>query len=277
MAETGNSPTRIGFIGFGEVGQRFSADFLRAGDVTIAAFDIVFDDPALASGRVAKAEALGVSPSANAAAACRDAALVISAVTADAAETVAEQARHYLAAGQIFLDVNSASPSTKSRTARHVETSGAYYIEGAVMGPVLIPGIRVPILAGGPAAGRAAALLNGLGMNVTPVAAEHGKASTIKLCRSIVIKGLEVLMVDCARAARQADVEREVFASLAETFPSIDWPALADNMAERVATHGVRRAAEMQEAAAMLAEMGFAPDLARAVAEAQTRGARNKD
>src|SRR5687767_4522320 len=126
MAETGNSGTRIAFIGFGEVGQRFSADFLRAGAVTIAAYDIVFDDPSLAGEPIAKAEALGVSPAPNAAAACRDAALVISAVTADAAETVAEQARHYLSAGQIFLDVNSASPSTKRRAARHVEASGAY-------------------------------------------------------------------------------------------------------------------------------------------------------
>lgn len=276
MAGTQNSATRIAFIGFGEVGQRFSTDFLRAGAVAVSAYDLVFDDPSLAGERIAKAQAMGVSPSPDAAAACRNAALVISAVTADAAESVAEQARHYLSAGQIFLDVNSASPSTKKQAARHVEATGAYYIEGAVMAPVLHPGIRVPILAGGPAAGRAAALLNGLGMNVTPVAAEYGKASAIKLCRSMVIKGLEALMVDCARAARRADVEREVFASLAETFPSIGWPALADAMAERVATHGVRRAAEMREAAAMLAEMGLTPDLARAVAEAQARGARNK-
>lgn len=276
MAGTENNATRIAFIGFGEVGQRFSADFLRAGAARITAYDLVFDDPALSNGRIAKAEALGVSPSPNAAAACRDVPLVISAVTADAAETVAEEARHYLSPGQIFFDVNSASPATKKRAARHVEASGAYYIEGAVMGPVLRPGIRVLILAGGPAAGRAAALLNGFGMNVVAVAAEHGKASAIKLCRSIIVKGLEALMVDCARAARQADVGSEVFASLAETFPSIDWAALADNMAERVATHGVRRSAEMREAAAMLAEMGLAPDLARAVAEAQARGARNK-
>jgi 3-hydroxyisobutyrate dehydrogenase-like beta-hydroxyacid dehydrogenase len=274
LAVTENSAIRIAFIGFGEVGQRFSADFMRGENVAITAYDLVFEDPSLAAARIAKAQALRISPAASAASACRDARFVISAVTADAVETVAAEARHYLAAGQFFFDVNSASPSTKQRAARHVEASGAHYIEGAVMGPVLAPGIRVPILAGGPAADEAVILLNSLGMNVRAVAPEHGKASAIKLCRSIVIKGLEALMVDCARAARQADVAPEVFASLAETFPSIDWPALADNMAERVAKHGVRRSAEMQEAAEMLADMGLAPDLARAVAEAQARGAR---
>jgi 3-hydroxyisobutyrate dehydrogenase-like beta-hydroxyacid dehydrogenase len=274
LAVTENSAIRIAFIGFGEVGQRFSADFMRGENVAITAYDLVFEDPSLAAARIAKAQALGVSPVESAASSCRDARFVISAVTADAAETVAAEARHYLAAGQFFFDVNSASPSTKQRAARHVEASGAHYIEGAVMGPVLAPGIRVPILAGGPAADEAAIVLNSLGMNVRAVALEHGKASAIKLCRSIVIKGLEALMVDCARAARQADVAPEVFGSLAETFPSIDWPALADNMAERVAKHGLRRSAEMQEAAEMLADMGLAPDLARAVAEAQARGAR---
>jgi 3-hydroxyisobutyrate dehydrogenase-like beta-hydroxyacid dehydrogenase len=266
--------TSIAFIGFGEVGQRFASDLRGGACARIAAYDIVFDDPQLAPKRLAIASALGVDPAADAAAACRGAALVISAVTADAAETVAEQARHYLQPGQIFFDINSAAPSTKQRAARHVEASGAHYVEGAVMGPVRAPGLRVAILAGGPVAERASVLLNGLGFNVTPVAAEHGKASAIKLCRSIVIKGLEALMVDCAAASAKAGVAGEVYASLAETFPSIDWAALAENMAERVATHGLRRSAEMREAAEMLSQMGLAPALAQAVADAQNRGAR---
>ncbi len=265
---------RIAFIGFGEVGQRFATDLRATDRAALSAYDIVFDDPALATERLAKADALSVLPAANGAAACRNARVVISAVTADAAESVAEAARHYLTPEQIFFDVNSAAPSTKQRAARHVEASGARYVEAAVMGPVRVPGIAVPILAGGPAAEEASVLLNGLGFKLTPVATEYGKASAIKLCRSIVIKGLEALMVDCAAAAGRGGVEREVYASLAETFPSIDWGKLAMDMAERVATHGKRRSAEMQEAADMLGEMGVNASLARAVAEAQARGAR---
>ena len=263
----------IAFIGFGEVGQCFSAGLLQSGAVTIAAYDLIFADPLLGRERMAMAEAIGVAPASSLADACRQAGIVVSAVTADAVETVAIEAGGTLSPGQIFFDVNSAAPATKQRAAGHVISAGARYVEGAIMAAVAGPGIGVPILAGGPIATDLARLLNNLGMNVTPVGSEYGMASTIKLCRSTIIKGLEALMLDCAGAARQAGVEREVFSSLAETFPSIDWARLADSMAERVARHGLRRAAEMREAADMLAEMGFDPRLAHAVADAQARGA----
>jgi 3-hydroxyisobutyrate dehydrogenase-like beta-hydroxyacid dehydrogenase len=265
----------IAFIGFGEVGQTFAKGLLAHDDVHIAAHDILVGQRA---GRrlEARAAELGVTLHASAPAAARDAHIVVSAVTASQAEPVAEAARTYLAAGQIFLDVNSAAPSTKQRAARHVEAAGAHYVEGAVMAPVLRPGLKVPILAGGPRAAETAELLNGLGMNLTPVSTEHGIASAMKLCRSIVIKGLEALMVDCAAASEAWGVKDPVFASLAATFPSIDWHALAADMRERVATHGLRRSAEMREAGEMLAALGMSPGLANAVADAQQRGARRK-
>ena len=264
---------RIAFIGLGEVGQCFSAGLLRSGGVAITAYDLIFDDPSLGRERMAIAQAIGVTPSSTAAAACREAGIVVCAVTADAVETAAMEAGQYLSPAQIFFDVNSAAPSTKQRAAAHILAAGARYVEGAIMAPVTGAGIGVPILAGGPVAADLARLLNNLGMNVTPVSAEYGKASTIKLCRSIVIKGLETLVIDCAAAARQTGVEREVFSSLAETFSSIDWASLADSMTARVAKHGRRRASEMREAADMLAELEIDPALARAVAEAQMRGA----
>jgi 3-hydroxyisobutyrate dehydrogenase-like beta-hydroxyacid dehydrogenase len=263
----------IAFIGFGEVGQTFAAGLLCREGIRVTAFDILAAGAAGARIR-ARAADLGVTLAETAAGAAEGAAFVISAVTASEAEAVADAAGHYLRPGQVFLDVNSAAPSTKRRAARQVEAAGADYVEGAVMAPVLKPGLAVPILAGGPRAAETAARLNALGMNLTPVATEHGRASAMKLCRSIMIKGIEALMVDCAAACEGWDVTEPVFASLAETFPAIDWPALAENMRERVATHGVRRAAEMREAGEMLAALGMNPALALAVAEAQARGAR---
>ena len=139
--------------------------------------------------------------------------------------------------------------------------------------PAKGPGLRVPILTGGERAAELSERLNGLGMNLTPVSEEIGRASATKLCRSIVIKGLEALLIDCAAAARRFGVDEDVFASLAATFPSIDFAALADLMAGRVAQHGLRRAAEMREAAEMLADAGFDPALSLAIAAAQERGA----
>jgi 3-hydroxyisobutyrate dehydrogenase-like beta-hydroxyacid dehydrogenase len=267
---------RIAFIGFGEVGQTFARGLMAHEAMHLRAHDILYGR--LEGVRiVAEARALGVSLSVTAAAAAKDASVIISAVTASQAEAVAEAASHYLRPGQIFLDVNSAAPATKQRAAKHVEGVGAYYVEGAVMAPVEKPGLAVPILAGGPHAEATALLLNALGMRLTPVSAEYGRASAMKLCRSIIIKGLEALMLDCAAASEQWDVKTPVFASLAETFPSIDWHGLSEHMRERVATHGVRRAAEMREAGDMLAALGMEPGLAIAIAEAQLRGARQKE
>lgn len=268
--------TAIAFIGFGEVGQTFSRGLLVNEGVAIRAYDLLFGSEG-GSRLETAAQELGVARAASAQEACSGAAFVFSAVTADRAEAVAREAAAWLKPGQVFVDVNSAAPSTKQRAAEAVNASGADYLEAAVMAPVLKPGLKVAILSGGPKAQAASEALNGLGMNLTPVSDIYGRASAMKLCRSIVIKGLEALMVDCAAACEAWDVKDPVFASLDATFPSIDFHALAADMRERVATHGVRRSAEMREAAEMLGVAGLHPDLAQAVADAQLRGARRKE
>ena len=256
----------LALIGYGEVGRTFARALLARGDVEISAYDILFDDPAIGARRLAEARTAGVVPGRDAADAAARARIVISAVTAAEAADVAARAAGYLRHDQIFFDINSVSPATKTRSAQLVEAAGARFVEGAVMAAVSGPGLRVPILAGGPAAAAAAEILNGLGMNIAPVTTEAGRASAMKLCRSIMIKGMEALIIDCATAAKHWNVEREVFDSLHDTFPSIDWPALAVAMAERVRTHGIRRAAEMREAAQMLGDLGWDPSLCAAIA-----------
>lgn len=269
--------TKIAFIGFGEVGQRFAKDFREQPAISMTAFDVLFLATELRETAQARAANLGVAPMQSAEEACESADIIISAVTADQTEIVAQQATAFLKPGQIFFDVNSASPETKRRAARVVNETGADYIEAAAMAPVRTPGIAVPILAGGPRSADVAERLNAMGMCITSVAQDYGRASAIKLCRSIMIKGIETLMVDCSKAVTHFGVAREVYASLGQTFPSIDWATLADAMTERVATHGVRRAAEMREAADMLREAGFNEALASAVAEAQARGAKGRN
>ena len=271
----GTNTTNIAFIGFGEVGQTFARGFLKHEGVRVSAYDILIGTSA-GERLAARASSLGVVWCARPEQAASHADFVISAVTASQAEAVAETARDWLKPGQIFVDVNSAAPSTKQRAAKHVEAAGADYIEAAVMAPVLKPGLQVPILSGGPRAAEVSTRLNALGMNLTPVSDTHGIASAMKLCRSIIIKGLEALMVDCAEASERWGVKDPVFASLHATFPSIDFHTLAADMRERVATHGVRRSAEMAEAGEMLAALGMDPDLALAVSAAHLRGAKPK-
>lgn len=263
----------IALIGYGEVGKIFAREFLARGVRAVSIYDIKLDEPATRDAMWTQAEAAGVCVARNASAAAQDADAVFSCVTASAAHDVAREAAGYLRSGQMFLDINSASPGTKKQAAAAVATSGADYIECAVMAPVPGPGLRVPILAGGARAEHAAQLFNALGMNIRAIATDYGRASAMKLSRSIIIKGLEALLIDCAAAARAWGVDHEVFASLNQSFPSLDFAALADQMAGRVHEHGIRRAAEMREAAQMLSDIGLNGALAEAVADAQERGA----
>lgn len=266
----------IALIGYGEVGHIFGRELSANGRARVTVYDILFDEPRAAERMMGDALQDRLVPVGSAAEAAANAAVVISAVTASVAGQVAREASAYLKPGQVFLDINSASPGTKKSAAAAVAPSGAHYVEGAVMAPVPGPGIKVPILSGGPEARRVSGLLNDLGMNITPVAIEYGRASAMKLCRSIMIKGIEALIVDCGRASRAWDVEDNVYASLDATFPGTDFRKLADMMAGRVAQHGVRRAAEMREAAMMLEDLGIPGALAVAVADAQERGAGKK-
>jgi 3-hydroxyisobutyrate dehydrogenase-like beta-hydroxyacid dehydrogenase len=168
--------------------------------------------------------------------------------------------------GQFFLDINSVSPQTKRTDAAAVERSGADYIEAAVMAPVAPYGLKVPITLGGRKAAALKALLDPAGMRLEAGEDEIGRASALKMCRSVMVKGLEALAVECFSAARLYGVEAGVLASLAETYPGIDWEALAGYEIARTVEHGRRRAAEMREAAETVAETGLEPFMASATA-----------
>jgi 3-hydroxyisobutyrate dehydrogenase-like beta-hydroxyacid dehydrogenase len=214
-----------------------------------------------------RANDLGARPGADHGEACRGADIVVSAVTADQAVAAGLQCAPHLQAGQVYIDLNSVSPATKADVAAGLATSGADFIEWAVMAPVAEPGIRVPILAGGPRAAEIAERLNPLGMDITAVADTIGVASATKLCRSIVIKGMEALMVDLSMVTARNGVLPAVLASLTASYPGMDWAKLVEVMPGRVRRHGVRRAAEMREVARMMAEAGLDGALAEAIAD----------
>jgi 3-hydroxyisobutyrate dehydrogenase-like beta-hydroxyacid dehydrogenase len=263
------SADHIAIIGFGEVGPIFARAFTEAGR-TVCAFDIKLQDASTRGAIVERAEKSGARIADDLASAVRNAPLVFSAVTASQAEAVASAAAGHLTAGQVFSDLNSVSPAVKQRNSVAIQQSGADYVEAAVMAPVPPQGIRVPMLLGGRVAAQTAELLNGLGMRCEAVAQEVGLASAIKLCRSIMIKGMEALCVQSMLAARQFDVDGRVLASLAATFPGVGW----DNGYEayligRVVEHGQRRSEEMREAALMLDGLGMSSGLATAVADVQ--------
>lgn len=257
----------IAIIGYGEVGQLFSMQLSAKPGVRVSVYDILFEDPVLGAELRRRAAESGVHAADSTAEACRRAVIVISAVTAESAVAAAKEAAPSLTASQIYVDLNSVSPATKMRVAEQIGQSGASFVEFAVMAPVGGVGLEVPILSGGEKAREVSDLLNEVGMTINPVSIGIGTASATKLCRSIVIKGMEALMVDFTLASQRAGVMPAVLASLGASYPGMDWENLAKTMMSRVGQHGIRRAAEMREASLMIEELGLDGTLANAIAD----------
>ncbi len=260
--------TRLGLIGYGEVGGIFCAG-LRDQVAAVHAWDIKLADEATAAPLRARASRDQVTLSGSVAELCAVSDLVISAVTASNTVAVAREAAPHLRPGALFLDLNSASPGAKREAAALVEAAGGQYVEAGVMTSVPPYGIRVPMLLGGPHAEALALQLRGFGMDATAVSAQLGVASAIKMCRSVMIKGLEALVIESYTTARAYGVEDHVLPTLQETFPSIDWTEQGRYFYSRVVQHGRRRAEEMREVANTVREAGFEPWMAAATAAKQ--------
>jgi 3-hydroxyisobutyrate dehydrogenase-like beta-hydroxyacid dehydrogenase len=264
-----NSIRQISLMGFGEVGEIFGRDFSAAG-LTISAFDILWNAEPSRPALIDKAKRAQVRACSTLEEAIRGSNLVISAVTASSAADAARSAIPHLRDGQIYLDLNSVSPDTKREIARIVGQSPATFVEAAVMAPVSPQRLMVPMLLGGPHAETATERLQAIGMNVKPISDQVGVASAIKMCRSIIIKGLEAITVESMFTARRYGAENQVLESLAATYPDMGWDgALPDYLISRVAEHGKRRAAEMREAAQAVVDAELEPLTALATSERQ--------
>ena len=112
--------------------------------------------------------------------------------------------------------------------------------------------------------------------NIRVMGDEVGRASAIKMIRSVMVKGLEALSYECAAAAQAAGVFDEVMASLDASEKAIGWAERVAYNRERMETHGARRAAEMEESAKTLLGLGVEPVMTRGTVERQREAAKPK-
>jgi 3-hydroxyisobutyrate dehydrogenase-like beta-hydroxyacid dehydrogenase len=257
----------LALIGFGEAGMAFAS----AWAAPVRAFDIKTDDPATAAAKRAEYARHGANGATTLAEALANAALVISIVTPDQALAAAEGAAPSLAPGALYCDFNSVAPGTKRAAAVAIEAKGGLYVDVAVMSPVQPARLAVPLLVSGPHADAAIAALTAIGFAPVGVNGPVGHASTIKMLRSVMVKGIEALTAECFLAARKAGLANEVAASLDASWPGTDWAARADYNLARIHDHGVRRAAEMDEVAKTLEGLGVGSEMAKAAAAVQRR------
>ncbi len=261
-----NTP-RISFIGFGEAGQAIASGLRDSGIERVAAWDILFAD---AAGEPLKAAGnrMGVYCAASAAEAVAETDIVIAAVTAASSLEAARSVEPHLAGNPYYLDINSVSPGRKQETEK-LFGGKARYVDVAVIAPVRPKRHRTPLLISGPHADAISPLLGELEMQLTAVGPATGAAAAIKMIRSVMIKGIEALTLECFLAASRAGVLDEVTASLRNNYPGLDWPAMSEYNLERMASHGERRAAEMEESAATLRELGLEPLMTERTVERQ--------
>ncbi len=264
----------VALIGLGEVGRVAAEDLFGIGVTRLSAWDTAFRDPQSRASR--NAGELPVVAAADAPAAVAGARLVISAVTAANDLAAAESAAPGLRQGAWYLDLNSASPGQKRNAARVVGAAGGRYVEAALMSPIHPHRLGSPFLLGGPHAETFLDEAAKLGLSgVSVYSPEVGAAAATKLCRSVLVKGLEALMTEAMLAARGYGVEREMLASLSNILPGADWDAAVRYFITRSLQHGQRRQEEMLEAAETVAQAGIEPVMALATAKRQAWAAQH--
>ncbi len=253
----------IALIGFGEAGLAIASSLGKgAGDaLSLRAFDIkLADDDATVSAAMADRITGADVQACNAPAdAVGEADIVISVVTADQAATAAALAARHLPQGALYLDMNSCAPTTKLMAANSIETAGGVYVDVAVMAPIEPRGHETPMLAAAPDPEAVTARLASAGLHPRFVGDEIGRASTIKMLRSVMVKGIEALTAECFRAAVRAGVAEEVANSLDASQTEMGWAEQAAYNLERMTAHGIRRAAEMREVAKTLRALDIPP------------------
>lgn len=254
---------RTAFLGFGEAANAFASDERWAGDAI--GYDLKLDDPGTRSDTLSDFQTAGVEACTSCADAVAAGDQILSLVTADQSLNAARTASGHLRAGTLFFDMNSVAPQRKREAATLIEAAGGRYVDVAVMSPVYPAQLDVPLLVSGPHAEDGEQALGSLGFSkIRQAGAEIGRASVIKMVRSVMVKGIEALTAECVLAADAAGVTDEVLASL-----GAEWPGRANYNLERMLVHGNRRAAEMEEVCATLESLGIQPELTRGTVRRQ--------
>jgi 3-hydroxyisobutyrate dehydrogenase-like beta-hydroxyacid dehydrogenase len=261
----------IALIGFGEAGQAFVEGWHKAGYAgEIFAFDIktLSKSQSIVDAKMADYEKFNVTGCKSAKEAVAVGAAVFSLVTADKAFEAASEAAKFVRKSTFFFDCNSCAPGSKRKSAALIEAAGGRYVDTAVMAPVHPKLHQTPLLIAGPHSIDAVSYLNNiLAMSSTRVEGDVGAASSIKMIRSVIMKGLEAVILESVLAGRRAGVDDIVLDSMEQTYPGFGWKKRAAYMMERAATHGIRRSAEMREVANTVRELGFSGSMSDAAAD----------
>jgi 3-hydroxyisobutyrate dehydrogenase-like beta-hydroxyacid dehydrogenase len=257
----------VAFIGFGELGAALADRLGRSGLHEMRVWTRERSDPASAAALTRQLRSAGVEQCASLQDAVRDAAAVLSVVPGGASRALAERSAAFLDEAALYVDLTAAAVADKEAGAKVVELAGGRYVDGAVLGAVAAGAATIPIVASGRGAREWQELAPCEGLSVEALDGPAGRATQLKLLRSVYMKGRDALVVETLLAARRCGLEDRVAASIEGAGESVPFTDLADRVLRSLAVHAARRAEELRNSGDVVLGTGVEPTLARAGVE----------
>jgi 3-hydroxyisobutyrate dehydrogenase-like beta-hydroxyacid dehydrogenase len=249
------NPTKIGFIGFGEVGKTF-ASAMAAGGAEVSYYDVVRTGAVPGAAYCPLEEVIARSE------------ILLSTVATHVAAAVAETTAPLLTSRHTYADMNSTSASVKRRIAGIIGTSAANFVEGAILSAVGEAGAKASILVAGERAEVFARRMNQLGLvNVKYFSSEVGEASQVKMLRSIFSKGVECLLLEMLVAGKRAGVAEYLWKDIVDFMTKHPFQGIAENWIKTHPAASERRYHEMEQVLETLKELGVDPVMTRGTTE----------
>lgn len=258
---------KLGLIGFGEVGFEMAKGFKQAGLTDILAYDVMQNHPtfsALVNERVRES---GVTICAAPQAVWSSADVVIVAVPGGNALQTALEQTAFLKPGTVYADVSACAPETKRQIWEAIKDTGVLFVDGAMMGSLVVSQQKVPTLVSGNGSDVFIEQMKPYGMDLEKVSEVPGEATAIKFVRSIFMKGLPALLVEVLEAASVMKVDHLVLKSIAKTMNAYSFEETMNRLVTGSAVHAERRAHEMVGVVEMLDSIQVRPTMSKATEE----------
>ncbi|CAK7021811.1 MAG: hypothetical protein DELT_02440 [Desulfovibrio sp.] len=256
---------KIGFIGFGEASYHICRGLKEANIQGVTAYDVLLGTDkkdAIAAMRD-RAKETNVTLVSSLEEVMR-ADVVFLGVPAKFAESVTLEALPFMTAEKVYVDITTNRPVVKEKLGDIMKGKGFAYVDASVMGAVPLHKHKTPTLICGSGAKKMQERLAPLGMDLTYVGEDAGKAVKMKLTRSIFIKGIEALTIEMLLTARKLGIEEEIMAGLHKTFEVQGFTKTVGQLAASNVVHSARRAVEAEECMELISDSGFDPVMMRA-------------
>ena len=258
---------KLGLIGFGQVGSSFAKGLKEAGLREIVAYDKMWNTQPSGELIQRRAKEAGIPLLHNTQELVTSSDIIICVTAANVAIESAREAAPYLGREKIYADLNSASPKAKQEIAKIVEARGTKFVDGAIMGAISLYGHKSPIVVCGEGARDFTEALAPYGMEIRNIGEGPGRASALKMIRSVFAKGIEAVLLEALDAAYECNVLELVLDSICEMMDKEDFRSLANMLVTTNAIHAQRRAYEMDGVIETLSEAGVDSRMSRATRE----------